>query len=68
MNAWKWKHTGKSRCVLRIWAYRYRRIHSLIQDRAHDDKHSGRVAKQYEQQQVDMQNSKKLGLVQQLVG
>ncbi|KAF9778598.1 hypothetical protein BJ322DRAFT_1091523 [Thelephora terrestris] len=28
------------------------------QDRAHDDKHSGRAAKQYEQQQVDMQNSK----------
>lgn len=37
-----------------------------IQDRAHDDKHSGRVAKQYEQQQVDMQNSKKSESVQNL--
>ncbi|THH20534.1 hypothetical protein EW146_g844 [Bondarzewia mesenterica] len=33
------------------------------QDRAHDDKHAGRAAKQYEQQQADMLNAKNIYLI-----
>ncbi|TFY64582.1 hypothetical protein EVG20_g5899 [Dentipellis fragilis] len=33
------------------------------QDRANDDKHAGRAAKQYEQQQTDMQNAKNIYLI-----
>ncbi|KAA1469744.1 hypothetical protein DENSPDRAFT_641109 [Dentipellis sp. KUC8613] len=33
------------------------------QDRANDDKHAGRAAKQYEQQQTDMQNAKNVYLI-----